>query len=181
MVTARFDENGNEIRQIPSNVSQPTKRQRWATQRLSKTGGLRKRVSIIDRIQHRSHSFREKRRSGASNDPVLEEEEGVGQKEDGNNNEQQSGSRTIYFNMPLPDEAKDEEGHIAIQYPRNKIRTSKYTPLTFVPLNIFYQFHQIANIYFLFEDILAVCYTALSKKKKKKKKKKKRLLLTISI
>ena len=163
-----FDENGNEIRQVSSNVSQPTKRQRWATQRLSKTGGLRKRVSIIDRIQHRSHSFREKRRSGASNDPMVEDDDG-GRKDDGqghnnnnnNNNEEeeeegQQSSRTIYFNLPLPDSEKDEEGHIAAQYPRNKIRTSKYTPLTFAPLNIFYQFHQIANIYFLFIDILAV-------------------------
>ena len=155
MPPARFDENGNEIRQIPSDISQPTKRHRWATQRLSKTGGVKKRVSIIDRIQNRSHSFREKRRSGASNDPMVD-----GQKdEDSEKDEDQQSARRIYFNMPLPDYEKDEEGHIAVQYPRNKIRTSKYTPLTFVPLNIFYQFHQIANIYFLFIDILAVCFS----------------------
>ncbi|KAF4703207.1 hypothetical protein FOZ62_026403, partial [Perkinsus olseni] len=31
----------------------------------------------------------------------------------------------------------------------NFIRTSKYTPLTFLPLNLWYQFHLFANIYFL--------------------------------
>ncbi|KAF4660358.1 hypothetical protein FOL47_007192 [Perkinsus chesapeaki] len=32
---------------------------------------------------------------------------------------------------------------------KNFIRTSKYTPLTFLPLNLWYQFHLFANIYFL--------------------------------
>lgn len=64
--------------------------------------------------------------------------------------------RTLYFNQPLPqDEIDPETGHPKAQFVRNKIRTTKYTPLTFVPLNLFYQFQNIANIYFLFIVILS--------------------------
>lgn len=63
--------------------------------------------------------------------------------------------RTIYFNQPLPEFEKDPQtGHILNEYPRNKIRTTKYTPLNFIPKNLYYQFHNIANIYFLFIVIL---------------------------
>ena len=34
-------------------------------------------------------------------------------------------------------------------YPSNKVRTTKYTALTFVPKNLFEQFRRIANFYFL--------------------------------
>ena len=66
------------------------------------------------------------------------------------------GPRTIYFNMALPLEAVDENGHPLKHYRRNKIRTAKYTPLSFIPKNLWYQFHNIANMYFLFLIILAV-------------------------
>lgn len=63
--------------------------------------------------------------------------------------------RTIYFNQPLPESEIDPEtGQPFMEYPRNKIRTTKYTPLNFIPKNLFYQFHNIANIYFLFIVIL---------------------------
>jgi phospholipid-translocating ATPase len=64
--------------------------------------------------------------------------------------------RTLYFNQSLPPSDIDPEtGYPLMQYPRNKIRTTKYTPLNFIPLNLFYQFHNIANIYFLFIAILS--------------------------
>lgn len=66
------------------------------------------------------------------------------------------GPRTIYFNVPLPPEARSEEGHIKAQYARNKIRTAKYTALSFVPKNLWFQFHNIANVYFFFIIILSV-------------------------
>lgn len=63
--------------------------------------------------------------------------------------------RTVYFNQPLPDFEKDAQtGALVNEYPRNKIRTTKYTPLNFIPMNIYHQFHNIANIYFLFIVIL---------------------------
>ena len=66
------------------------------------------------------------------------------------------GPRKVYFNISLPPDAVDEQGHPIAQYRRNKIRTAKYTPISFVPKNIWYQFHNIANVYFLFLIILAV-------------------------
>lgn len=66
------------------------------------------------------------------------------------------GPRTLYFNQPLPANLVDEEGHPITHYKRNKIRTAKYTAISFVPKNIWYQFHNIANVYFLFLIILAV-------------------------
>ncbi len=35
------------------------------------------------------------------------------------------------------------------KYPANEVKTSKYTLLTFLPKNLFEQFHGVANFYFL--------------------------------
>ncbi|KAK9463159.1 uncharacterized protein V1516DRAFT_684533 [Lipomyces oligophaga] len=64
--------------------------------------------------------------------------------------------RRIYVNQPLPATDLDENGVPLVSYPRNKTRSAKYTPLTFVPKNLFLQFHNIANVYFLFIDILSI-------------------------
>lgn len=64
--------------------------------------------------------------------------------------------RNIYVNLPLPESEKDEHGYNRQQYPRNKIRSAKYTPISFIPKNLYFQFHNIANIYFLFIIILSV-------------------------
>jgi len=40
------------------------------------------------------------------------------------------------------------------QFPSNFIKTSKYTWLTFLPLNLFEQFRRVANMYFLFVVII---------------------------
>jgi phospholipid-translocating ATPase len=64
--------------------------------------------------------------------------------------------RRVFFNIPLPDDARDEEGKPLAHFARNKIRTAKYTPLSFFPKNLWFQFHNIANIYFLFIIILGV-------------------------
>lgn len=70
--------------------------------------------------------------------------------------EAQGPSRTVYFNEPLPADKKDPKtGHPLVHYVRNKIRTTKYTPITFVPKNLFFQFHNVANIYFLLIAILS--------------------------
>lgn len=71
-------------------------------------------------------------------------------------NEEPKG-RKVYFNIPLPDDMVSPETGLPIaQYPRNKIRTTKYTPLSFLPKNLYYQFQNVANIYFLFIAILGV-------------------------
>lgn len=42
----------------------------------------------------------------------------------------------------------------------NGIKTSKYNPFTFLPLNLFEQFQRIANAYFLFLLVLQVRETS---------------------
>ncbi|CEP63298.1 aminophospholipid-translocating P4-type ATPase DNF1 LALA0_S07e06964g [Lachancea lanzarotensis] len=70
--------------------------------------------------------------------------------------------RFVYYNLPLPDMYLDEEGNPVANYARNKIRTTKYTALTFFPKNLGLQFRNVANIYFLvsiifgFVDIFGV-------------------------
>jgi phospholipid-translocating ATPase len=79
-------------------------------------------------------------------DPVREEEEVKTER------------RRIYVNMRLPPEETHDDGTPLHYYPRNKIRTAKYTPLTFIPKNLYFQFHNVANIYFLFIVILQVTF-----------------------
>lgn len=66
----------------------------------------------------------------------------------------QNESRSIYYNLPLPEDMLDEEGLPMNVYPRNKIRTTKYTPLSFFPKNLMFQFTNVANVYFLVLVIL---------------------------
>ncbi|KAL1998752.1 hypothetical protein VTN02DRAFT_5633 [Thermoascus thermophilus] len=140
--------SGSGSGDLNSNVSKPTNRQRWATTRHSHGRGVRKRVSIIDRFHRTTGAKDEKRKSGASTLPTVNESpNGEGGSDDGE-------TRRIYFNIPIPETERDEDGQLRTNYPRNKIRTAKYTPLTFVPKNLFLQFHNIANIYFLFIIIL---------------------------
>lgn len=146
-------EPDNEARETNSNVSKPTKRQRWATQRVAGSGGARKRVSIIDRLHKRPNVEEEKQQPAAVDPPPPLPQSPV--------NSTAPSNRTIYFNIPIPENERDEDGRPKMEYPRNKIRTAKYTPLSFVPKNLWFQFQNIANIYFLFIIILGVCpYTS---------------------
>lgn len=98
----------------------------------------------MDRLQKRASRIAD-RKSTAGSLPTGPDADG-----------QPAGTRTIYFNQPIPQEMRDEEGHLLVSYPRNKIRTAKYTPLSFVPKNLYFQFQNIANVYFLFVLILTV-------------------------
>lgn len=63
--------------------------------------------------------------------------------------------RRIYVNMELPASEYDDKGkRINNSIVSNRIRTAKYTPLTFIPKNLFEQFRNVANLYFLFLVIL---------------------------
>lgn len=138
--------------------SNATKRSRWATQRMKSKSGNRKRKSIVGRL-HRISQGSEKR-SSAGGDTIKAEGNLPSEQEEAASEHGGSGQgpRTIYFNIPLPAEALDEQGHPLAKYRRNKIRTAKYTPLSFIPKDLWYQFHNIANIYFLFLIILAVSF-----------------------
>lgn len=142
------------------NKKQATKRIRWATQKVSRSkSAARKRQSIMNRFHQKKGAQNEKKRESgmtdSTNDSPLKDNQG-GDEEGTVDEEDESGERTIYFNQPLPAEARDEEGHPIETYCRNKIRTAKYTPLSFVPKNLWFQFHNIANIYFLLLIILGV-------------------------
>ncbi len=135
----------------PEPAPPTNRRTRWATQRKKGTHAGRKRVSIIDRL-NKGNQNEKKRDSGGPTDPALEEQDGSEHEEA----EEGNGPRSVFVNVPLPESFQDENGNIKTQYQRNKIRTAKYTPLSFIPKNLFYQFHNIANIYFLFLIILTV-------------------------
>lgn len=137
-------DDGHPLEQIKSN---PTKRLRWATHRASKKDGIKKRQSILDRLHHK-RSASDKHESAEIDRPQSSSPE-VDIAMEGSR-------RYIYFNTPLPASARDEVGHPLAQFSRNKIRTAKYTPISFVPKNLYFQFHNIANIYFLFIIILSV-------------------------
>lgn len=141
--------NGGE-----SHVSNPIKRIRWATQRVTGTNERHIRQSIKDRFQHRKAGSTDKKRQSGE-EPRLDGIQEGSDSSDAGESPGESGRR-IYFNTPLPDSAKDSEGHPVVFYERNKIRTAKYTPLSFVPKNLWFQFHNVANVYFLFVILLGV-------------------------
>lgn len=117
----------------------------------------------MDRLHHKGSTGSEKKRdSGGSVGPDLEgiheepNEDGKDEDDLETVNDVVHAPRKIFFNSPLPADMLDENGNPSTHYKRNKIRTAKYTPLSFIPKNIYWQFHNIANIYFLILIILAV-------------------------
>ncbi|CAG8729191.1 5021_t:CDS:1, partial [Racocetra fulgida] len=63
-------------------------------------------------------------------------------------------TRQVFVNEPLPQSKLDKKGRPRQQYVTNKVTTSKYSILTFVPKNLYEQFHRIANFFFLLLVIL---------------------------
>ncbi|XP_034737678.1 probable phospholipid-transporting ATPase VA [Etheostoma cragini] len=61
-------------------------------------------------------------------------------------------TRTVHANI-LYDNAKGSENPNR-NYANNKIKTTKYTVLSFLPKNLFEQFHRFANVYFVFIALL---------------------------
>jgi len=140
------------------------RRDRWGTQRYKsgrprRKGTLRRGKTVrkvMDSIPHARKLF-----SRAVEDDFEPPESSIDEKD------RSMERRQVYWNLPLPSDKLDEDGNPPF-YPRNKIRTTKYTPLSFLPKNLYYQFKNVANIYFLtmivlgFFNIFGVPNPALS-------------------
>ncbi|MCJ1311264.1 hypothetical protein MMC25_004935 [Agyrium rufum] len=144
MAAENHEENGN--------ISKPKKRIRWATQRVKSVKGQGKRNAILQRFHKSTGSNAAEKEgeaggdmNGVTNDAASD-----------HSSEVDMTARRIYFNQPLPPDMKDEEGNNTTQFSRNKIRTAKYTPLSFLPKELWLQFHSIPNQYFAFLVILAI-------------------------
>ena len=57
-------------------------------------------------------------------------------------------TRTIFPNHCFPPNTPPDQ-HPNGKYPSNLIRTTKYTLISFLPKNLFEQFHRFANLYFI--------------------------------
>jgi phospholipid-translocating ATPase len=132
-----------------------TKRSRWATRKLTVKSSKVKRLSLLGRMHNKRHSNEKKRASGGS-ESLRQPNEDHDDPEEEETEDSEPRPRTLYFNLPLPADLKDEDGEPAQTYARNKIRTAKYTPLSFIPKNLYFQFQNVANIFFLFTIIIAV-------------------------
>jgi phospholipid-translocating ATPase len=153
-----------------SEISTPVNRIRWATRREDQVGGSRRRRSILRRFHRRKTSGDQSRTpinatpntNGTANTSAAGSTKESRSSNESTQSTQTAENRTVYFNLPLPDEARDENGHPKQHYARNKIRTAKYTPISFIPKNLWYQFHNVANLYFLFIIILGVSYSSIA-------------------
>ena len=121
----------------------------------------KKRMHLLNRMQNTRDSSDEKeerrRSSGHTPEPTEPTDpKNEAPEENGESNEEENSGRVLYFNQQLPEDMLDEEGLPRATYTRNKIRTARFTPLSFVPKNLWLQFHNIANIFFLFLVILVV-------------------------
>ncbi|KAK4508727.1 hypothetical protein PRZ48_002466 [Zasmidium cellare] len=146
-----YDDDNQEARPSGAERSTPLNRMRWATTRKPGKKGSQKRRSIFQRNMARMSSLSGNRRSTASDASDIKAEDIANDRVP-----EGQAPRTIYFNQPLPADARDEEGHPLQSFKRNKIRTAKYTPISFIPKNLWFQFHNIANVYFLFIVILGI-------------------------
>lgn len=142
----------NDPANDPEGPALTTLRTRWATRKMTIKSSNKKRLSIMHRAGHKKHNSEKSRNSGGT-ESLQTEANTATDPEEGN------GGRKMFFNLPLPAELLDEEGHPSQHFPRNKIRTAKYTPISFVPKNLWFQFQNIANIFFLFLVILVVSRT----------------------
>ncbi|SCU90430.1 LADA_0F04016g1_1 [Lachancea dasiensis] len=143
------DEDNGDRRDDSANIdSHGVKRMRWGTKRNKKGTPSVGRAKTLRWAKKNFHNpFEDDKKPDNEGDNSSNSDD----LEDGN---RASELRFIYYNTPLPEQYLDEEGKPIIEYPRNKIRTTKYTALTFFPKNLYLQFQNVANVYFLIMIIL---------------------------
>ncbi|CEH17441.1 phospholipid-translocating p-type atpase [Ceraceosorus bombacis] len=64
--------------------------------------------------------------------------------------------RHVYLNTPLLPQDAAKNGEPKAKYARNKVRTSKYTFVTFLPRFLTEQFRRLANVYFLLLVVIQI-------------------------
>ena len=133
-----IEENGQSMERN-NNIQRPKQNGR--------TSGAR-----MDADHHRNSSYYDDKQETDDQRDVVGEEAA----EELRGNTKPKEKRTIYFNLPLPKELRHDDGRPRHHFTRNKIRTAKYTPLSFLPKNLYLQFHTVANIYFFFIVILQI-------------------------
>ena len=67
---------------------------------------------------------------------------------------QDGGTDNTWTVIPTSILKSDNSKNDAQKHKNNKIKTTKYTVFSFLPKNLFEQFHRFANIYFLFIVVL---------------------------
>ncbi|KAH6894066.1 hypothetical protein B0T10DRAFT_399522 [Thelonectria olida] len=144
---------------LDPNAPNDTQRARWATRKMTIKSSSNKRHSLLNRV-HKKTNSNEKNPPPEGSDPPADDGEppieASGNQDQNDDDDDTSENRTLFFNQPLPDSLVDEDGHPVQSFPRNKIRTAKYTPISFIPKNLWFQFHNVANIFFLFLVILVI-------------------------
>lgn len=64
----------------------------------------------------------------------------------------ESKTRLVHSNLLLPEAEADKSKRTVLA--SNRLKTTKYTALSFLPKNLFEQFHRLANVYFVFIALL---------------------------
>jgi hypothetical protein len=65
-------------------------------------------------------------------------------------------NRFIFIGNTIPEGVQTPANYDRQKYPDNRVVSSKYTVLNFLPKNLFEQFRRIANTYFLIIGIIMV-------------------------
>ncbi|KAF8328106.1 uncharacterized protein EI90DRAFT_2926464 [Cantharellus anzutake] len=131
---------------IAESVRTENRRERW-----------RRRHGWSMRRKGSSKSGRSILRPWAHEDSTQDPRDIPASESAGNQGAKHTGSRrNIYMNTSLSPSELDNKGEPKVRFPRNKVRTSKYTLFTFLPKNLAEQFSRIANLYFLVMVVLSI-------------------------
>lgn len=89
-------------------------------------------------------------------DPRDEEERGVRRrrKKKRRKGPKENKVRSVRSNLLYDSSGKAAHDNPNRHYAANSIKTTKYTALSFLPKNLFEQFHRLANVYFVFIALL---------------------------
>ncbi|XP_072269048.1 phospholipid-transporting ATPase VA isoform X2 [Pyxicephalus adspersus] len=86
---------------------------------------------------------------------VARDEEGrVRRKKKRRKSKKENKVRSVRSNLLYDSSGKAAADNPNRQYAANSIKTTKYTALSFLPKNLFEQFHRLANVYFVFIALL---------------------------